>query len=68
LSAEKGNGALVAISVLNIVLFIAVKQYYVWRNKSKQRKWAQFSAEEKASYLETTTVEGNKRLDFRFVH
>jgi hypothetical protein len=67
-SAEKGNSALVAISVLNIVLYIAVKQYYMWRNKSKERKWAQLSAEEKANYLETTTAEGNKRLDFRFVH
>jgi len=65
---EKGNSALVAISVLNIVLYIAVKQYYMWRNKSKERKWRQLSAEEKANYLETTTDEGNKRLDFRFVH
>ena len=54
--------------MLNIVLYIAVKQYYVWRNKSKERMWKQLSAEEKANYLETTTVEGNKRLDFRFVN
>ncbi|GAB7331236.1 hypothetical protein MBLNU13_g02699t2 [Cladosporium sp. NU13] len=65
---KKGNSALVAISVLNIVFYIAVKQYYMWRNKSKERKWQQLSAEEKANYLETTTAEGNKRLDFRFVH
>jgi len=65
---EKGNSALVAITVLNMFLYVAVKQYYIWRNKSKERQWQQLSAEEKAVYLETTTVEGNKRLDFRFVH
>jgi hypothetical protein len=65
---EKGNSALVAITVLNIFLYIAVKQYYIWRNNSKERQWKQLSAEERAVYLETTTTEGNKRLDFRFVH
>jgi hypothetical protein len=65
---EKGNSALVAITVLNIFLYIAVKQYYIWRNNSKERQWKQLAAEERAVYLETTTTEGNKRLDFRFVH
>jgi hypothetical protein len=59
---------LIAITVLNIVLYITVKQYYIWRNNSKERKWKQLSAEERAIYLESTTDEGNKRLDFRFVH
>jgi hypothetical protein len=65
---EKGNSALVAITVLNIFLYIALKRYYIWRNNSKERQWKQLSAEERAVYLETTTTEGNKRLDFRFVH
>lgn len=67
-TTERGNSALIAITVLNVILYIAVRQYYIWSNKSKERQWKQFSAEEKANYLETTTTEGNKRLDFRFVY
>jgi hypothetical protein len=58
----------VAIAAYNIVLYLAVKQYYVWRNKSKDKEWKKLSAAEQLTYLETTKDEGNKRLDFRFVH
>jgi len=49
-------------------MYLAVKQYYVWRNKSKDKEWKKLSAAEQLTYLETTKDEGNKRLDFRFVH
>lgn len=57
-----------SIAAYNIVLYLAVKAYFVWRNKSRGRKWKQLSAEEQVDYLENTTSEGNKKLDFRFVH
>jgi hypothetical protein len=40
----------------------------VYRNKTREEKWQALNLEEKTHYLETTTDEGNKRLDFRFAH
>jgi hypothetical protein len=52
----------------NIVMTVFIKVYYIWRNKSRDRKWNAMSSEEKDHYLRTTKDEGNKRLDFRFAH
>lgn len=65
---SRGNRQLLAINVMNIFLYLFVKVYYVWRNKSKAKKWDAFSEEEKLNYLATTKDKGNKRLDFRFQH
>ncbi|KAE8328447.1 major facilitator superfamily domain-containing protein [Aspergillus sergii] len=65
---RRGNKILLAICSFNVVLFYAVKAYYVWRNKTRERKWESMSEEERSDYLLTTTDEGVKRLDFRFVH
>lgn len=45
-----------------------MKFYYIWRNKKRDEAWNALSREQKDHYLETTTDEGNKRLDFRFAH
>jgi hypothetical protein len=65
---RRGNKQLLAIACMNIVLYILVKVYYVYRNKQRDNKWKAFTEEERAHYLATTTDEGNKRLDFRFQH
>ena len=64
----RGNSVLIGINVLALVLFAFAKTYYVLRNKARERKWSAMTQEEKHVYLETTTDEGNKRLDFRFAH
>lgn len=64
----RGNKQLLAITCMNIVLYLLVKVYYVWRNKSRDAKWGAMSEEERLTYLATTKDEGNKRLDFRFAH
>jgi len=53
---------------MNIVLYLFMKFYYVWRNKSRSKKWDAMSEDERLHYLSTTKDEGNKRLDFRFQH
>lgn len=63
-----GNKTLVGIAVLAIVLFLGTKVYYVKRNQAKAKIWDAWSAEERLRYLQTTTDQGNKRLDFRFAH
>lgn len=53
---------------MNIILYLLTKAYYVWRNKSKAKKWNSLTQEEREEYLATTTDKGNKRLDFQFAH
>jgi predicted MFS family arabinose efflux permease len=43
---RRGNKILLAICAFNVVLFYAVKAYYIWRNKTKERKWQSMSPEE----------------------
>ncbi|CAI6084340.1 unnamed protein product [Clonostachys chloroleuca] len=64
----RGNKNLVAVASMNIALYFLTKAYYVWRNKSRDKKWNAMTEEERKHYLDTTTDEGNKRLDFRFAH
>ena len=65
---RRGNRVLVGITSYNIVLIVAIKIYYIWRNKTRERKWNAMSDDERQFYLQTTKDEGNKRLDFRFAH
>jgi len=59
---------LVGICVLNIFLYLFAKAYYTWRNNQRNKEWDALTSEQKVEYLETTTDEGSKRLDFRFAH
>ncbi|KAM0716315.1 hypothetical protein Q7P37_007760 [Cladosporium fusiforme] len=65
---REGNKTLIAICILTMVQYLFTKAYYIWRNKSRAKIWDAMSEKEKKEYLETTTHEGNKRLDFRFAH
>lgn len=65
---KRGDRALVAIVVLNIVVYLLTKVYYVWRNKSRDKKWDAMTEDERLHYLATMKDEGNKRWDFRFAH
>ncbi|KAI1760537.1 MFS general substrate transporter [Hypoxylon sp. FL1150] len=65
---RRGNQQLLAILCMNIALYCLTKLYYVLRNRHRDRKWNAMTAEEKLTYLSTTTDEGSKRLDFRFEH
>jgi hypothetical protein len=63
---HRGNGQLIAINVATIVVYALAKYYYVARNSWKKRQREGLTTQEKATYLETTSDEGNKRLDFFF--
>ncbi|KAK0609606.1 major facilitator superfamily domain-containing protein [Bombardia bombarda] len=64
----RGNKILLALCCFNIVMFYAVKAFYMWRNKVRERRWNALSAQEKDDYILDTTDEGQKRWDFRFAH
>ncbi|GFF93109.1 uncharacterized transporter YIL166C [Aspergillus udagawae] len=63
---RRGNSQLIAINVATVVAYALAKAYYVARNQWKRQRWEAMSESQKAEYLETTTDEGNKRLDFLF--
>ncbi len=63
-----GNKVLLGIIGYNVVLIIAIKFYYIWRNSQRDKKWNAMTQEEKDQYLATTKDTGSKRLDFRFAH
>ncbi|KAJ6026593.1 hypothetical protein N7460_011410 [Penicillium canescens] len=61
-----GNKVLIALAVSGIVLFIAAKFYYDWRNKQNAAQWNAMTSEERELYLRENPVLTNKRIDFRF--
>jgi hypothetical protein len=65
---RRGNKQLIAINIATVVLYALAKAYYVRRNQWKKARWEAMSPEERAAYLETTSDQGNKRLDFQFDH
>ncbi|RDW63616.1 allantoate permease-2 [Coleophoma cylindrospora] len=65
---HRGNRNLIIINVLSIFVFLGTKVYYVWRNHTKEKKWASMSEEERKDYVANSTEIGSRRLDFRFAH
>lgn len=65
---RRGNKILLGICIFNIFLFYAVKAFYIWRNKVRDRQWNALTKEEQDDYIVSTKDEGMKRLDFRFAH
>lgn len=65
---RRGNAHLFYLALLVVPLLLAVKMYYVWRNKQKESAWNDMTPEAREYYVKYTTDEGNKRLDFRFAH
>ncbi|KAK6460942.1 putative allantoate permease [Scheffersomyces coipomensis] len=65
---RRGNMQVFAIAVAILPLIIIAKFYYIWRNNRRDKIWNAMSQEEQEDYINNTTDEGNKRLDFRFVH
>lgn len=65
---HRGNVTLIGCAFGAIGACIFAKLYYKYRNKQKARKWNAMTPEEQERYRIETTDEGNKRLDFQFVH
>ncbi|CAH2350414.1 uncharacterized transporter [[Candida] railenensis] len=65
---KRGNTNLIIVAFAALTACFLAKGYYIFRNKQKEKKWSAFTEEQKEDYIKLTTDEGNKRLDFRFVH
>ncbi|KAK6205674.1 putative permease [Scheffersomyces amazonensis] len=65
---HRGNEVLIGIAFGAVFACVFTRQYYIWVNKKRDEKWNAFTQEEKEYYINNTTDEGNKRLDFRFTY
>lgn len=66
-----GNTTLVSISALALITFVVQRFVLVGLNKKKEKEWEKMSREEQLAYQNDVTareLDGNKRLDFRFVY
>ncbi|KAL2257847.1 hypothetical protein VTK26DRAFT_9086 [Humicola hyalothermophila] len=57
---RRGNRVLVGIACMNVVLYLGVKAYYVWRNRRREEVWSKMTAQERERYLETTEDRGTR--------
>ncbi|KAF5312372.1 hypothetical protein D9619_002768 [Psilocybe cf. subviscida] len=65
---KRGNRVLIGICCMNIALYAFIYNFYRTINARRQKKWESMTVKEREYYLETTTDEGNKRLDFMFAY
>lgn len=65
---RRANRLLIGITCFNVLFYLLVKAYYIWRNKSKKQQWDAMSEREKRRYLDESRDAGNKRLEFIFAH
>lgn len=65
---KHGNRALIDICAMNIVLYVLTFFIYQTVNRRRQEKWDNMTEKEQRAYIETTSDEGNRRLDFRFAY
>lgn len=64
---KRGLTQMFCINLGAIALILLTRLYFLARNRWRDNIWNQMSEDEKKEYKLTTTDEGNKRLDFRFV-
>jgi hypothetical protein len=65
---KRGNSQLLAIALASFASILLTKFYYMWRNRSRDKIWSSMTVDEQIDYINNTKDEGNKRLDFRFIH
>ncbi|GAA5840706.1 hypothetical protein JCM9279_007409 [Rhodotorula babjevae] len=65
---KAGNTILLIVVFVNVfIMYPGIWLYYGARNRYKERKWKAMNVDEQKHYLATTTDEGTRRLDFRFI-
>ncbi|KAK9244133.1 major facilitator superfamily domain-containing protein [Lipomyces tetrasporus] len=62
---HRGNGILIGLNVLSMVIILAIRQYYVIENRRKERLWGQLDDEEKDEYVKVSKGMGNRQLFFK---
>ncbi len=62
---RRGNRVLVGLAAMNLLVYAAIKVYYVWENKRRIKKWEQ--TDDKLAYMDKARTAGSKNITFHFV-
>jgi len=65
---RRGNRALIGITCMNIVMYFLTYVFYRTINARRKKKWDSWTPKQRQEYLDTTTDEGNQKLNFRFAY
>ncbi|KAH8102377.1 MFS general substrate transporter [Cristinia sonorae] len=65
---RRGNRALIAIAVMNIVIYFLSYVFYRSINARRAKIWNAWTPKQRQEYLDTTKDEGNEKLNFRFAY
>lgn len=65
---KRGNTDLIIVAFAAIAACVLARFYFIFRNKYNEKRWNALTVEEQEKYLETTTDEGNKKINFKFVY
>lgn len=65
---KRGNTQLIIIAFATLAMILITRQWFIFRNNQRDKKWNSLTKEQQLDYVENTTDKGNKRLDFRFVY
>lgn len=68
---KHGNAVCLAICVLSLIAMLVQRTVLVYLNRQKEKVWVAMTPEERAAYQndkEARELDGNRRLDFRFVY
>ncbi|KAK9234209.1 major facilitator superfamily domain-containing protein [Lipomyces kononenkoae] len=60
-----GNGILIGLNVLSMILILAIRQYYVVENRRREKLWDELDEKEKQEYIELSKDLGNQQLCFK---
>ncbi|OWB74317.1 hypothetical protein B5S31_g4106 [[Candida] boidinii] len=63
---HRGNMQLFWIAFAMFPIMLLTKAFYVYINRTREKKWQSMTEEEREDYIQNTTDEGSYRLDFRF--
>ncbi|KAK9313196.1 major facilitator superfamily domain-containing protein [Lipomyces starkeyi] len=62
---RRGNGILIGLNVLSMIIILAIRQYYVVENRRREKLWGQMDEDQKAEYAKLSTGLGNRQLFFK---
>ncbi|KAK9321295.1 major facilitator superfamily domain-containing protein [Lipomyces orientalis] len=62
---HRGNGILIGLNVLSMIIILAIRQYYVVENRRRDKLWEQLGQDEKDEYVKSSHDLGNRQLSFK---
>ncbi|KAK9431753.1 major facilitator superfamily domain-containing protein [Lipomyces doorenjongii] len=62
---HRGNGILIGLNVLSMIIILAIRRYYVVENRRREKLLEQMDEDQKAEYAKLSKGLGNKQLFFK---